>query len=156
MTNDIMRLGYDSVYQRTAMVLTIVPRTYGKLCKMFLRWDRSYVREELRFATIVWKRPPMARLIALADAGITNLRFPVSAGAIVLLGIGVLSDPLMLPRLLVAMGIMAAIYSLYYLRSERSRDVLYGVLFVYFSFFCLFWIFPFAVLTVRSRGWLTR
>jgi len=156
MTNDIMRLGYDSVYQRTAMVLTIVPRTYDKLCKMFLRWDRSYVREELRFATIVWKRPPVARLIALADAGITNLRFPVSAGAVVLLGIGLLSDPLMLPRLLVAMGIMAAIYSLYYLRSERSRDVLYGVLFVYFSFFCLFWIFPFAVLTVRSRGWLTR
>ena len=156
LTNDIMRLGYDSIYQRTAMVLTIVPHTYRKLCRMFLRWDRSYVREELRFIRIVWKRPPVARLIALLDTGITNLRFPVTVAAAVMLVAALLHDPLVLPRLLVAMGVMSAIYSLYYLRSERSLDVVYGVLFVYFSFFCLFWIFPWAVLTVRSRGWMTR
>jgi hypothetical protein len=30
------------------------------------------------------------------------------------------------------------------------------VLYAYFSFFGLFWIFPWAVLTVRSRSWMTR
>jgi hyaluronan synthase len=74
LTNDIMRLGYDSVYQRAASVLTIVPTTYWKLCLMFLRWERSFVREEARFFLVVWKRPLRARLFALVDVLITNLR----------------------------------------------------------------------------------
>jgi len=45
---------------------------------------------------------------------------------------------------------------LYYLRSERSWDFLYGILYGYFSFFGLSWILPYAALTVRARGWLTR
>jgi len=45
---------------------------------------------------------------------------------------------------------------LYYLKSERSWDFVYGVAYSYFSFFTLLWIFPYAVLTVRARSWLTR
>lgn len=156
LTNDLMRLGYDSVYQRDATVLTVVPSTYGKLCRMFLRWERSYVREELRFARVVWKRPPLARTIALVDVTITNLRYPVMYGTLALLALALFEDPLALPRTLLAIGAIATLYSLYYLRSERSFDVLYGVLFAYFSSFGLFWIFPYAVLTARARGWLTR
>jgi hyaluronan synthase len=156
LTNDIMRLGYDSVYQRDAVVFTVVPTTYGKLSRMFLRWNRSFIREELRFSLIVWKRPLVARLISLCDLTITNLRYPVKFLAVVLLGVWFLSDALVLPRVLVAVGAVSFFYSLYYLRSERSFNVLYGVLFEYFSFFLLFWVFPWAVLTVRTRGWLTR
>ncbi len=156
LTNDIMRLGYDSIYQRTAMVLTIVPITYHKLCLMFLRWDRSYIREELRFAAIVWKRPPAARLVALVDASISNLRFPATCMMLVLLGTALFDDPLILPRVLLSLGMASFIYSLFYLHSERSFDIVYGVLFGYFSFFSLFWVFPWALLTVRTRGWLTR
>ncbi|MGC2271507.1 MAG: glycosyltransferase, partial [Candidatus Sulfotelmatobacter sp.] len=157
LTNDIMRLGYDSVYQRVAMVLTVVPVTYGKLCRMLLRWDRSYVREELRFAAgVVWKRPPLARLIALVDATITNLRFPAMCLILVLLGIAFFNDPLVLLRVLAAIGMASLIYSLYYLHSERSFNIVYAVLYSYFSFFSLFWIFPWAVITVRARGWMTR
>ena len=58
--------------------------------------------------------------------------------------------------MLCAIGIAATFYMLYYLRSERSWDFLYGVLYAYFSFFGLTWIFPYALLTVRTRGWLTR
>lgn len=156
LTNDIMNLGYDSVYQRAAMVLTVVPITYGKLCRMFLRWNRSFVREEIRFARIVWKRPPFIRCIALLDCLINDLRFPASCLVIGLMGIALISDPLVLPRMLAAIGMMAFICSLYYLHSERSLDIVYGVLFSYFSFFSMFWIFPWAVVTVRVRGWLTR
>lgn len=45
--------GYDTVYQGTATVRTEVPERYRKLCRMFLRWDRSYIREEIRFVGIV-------------------------------------------------------------------------------------------------------
>lgn len=156
LTNDIMRLGYDSVYQRAAMVLTIVPRTYRKLCNMFLRWDRSFVREELRFARIVWKRPPLQRAVAIVDCLISDLRYPAAFLTVGMMAAALAIDPLVLPRMLAVIGIVAFIYSLYYLHSERSFDIVYGVLFSYFSFFCLFWIFPWAVVTARAKGWLTR
>ncbi|MGB6975536.1 MAG: glycosyltransferase family 2 protein [Terracidiphilus sp.] len=156
LTNDVMRLGFDSVYQRDATVYTIVPTSYGKLCRMFLRWDRSYIREELRFAAIVWRRPPVARTIAVFDQVVTNLRFPVMGLTVGLLATAVFFDPLVLPRVLVSLGLISFIYSLYYLRSERSFNILYGVVFEYYAFFGMFWIFPWALVTVRARGWLTR
>jgi hyaluronan synthase len=156
LTNDIMRLGYDSIYQRTAVVLTIVPTTYKKLSRMLLRWNRSFIREELRFALIVWKRPLHARLIALFDSIITDLRYPVAYLTLILLGTAFLHDMRVLPRVLVAIGVISFFYSLYYLRSERSFNIVYGVLYEYFSFFLLFWIFPWALVSVRARGWMTR
>jgi len=45
---------------------------------------------------------------------------------------------------------------IYFFQSERSADLIYGVLYAYFAFFGLFWIFPYALLTVRAKGWLTR
>jgi len=156
LTNFILARGYDTVYQRTAVVHTVVPHTYARLCKMYLRWDRSYVREEIRFAGIVWKRPLKARLIALVDSTITNLRYPVSYLILAMLITLIVAHPLTLLRLLFAIGFMSTFYMLYYLRSERSWDVIYGVFYSYFSFFTLFWVFPYAVLTVRARSWLTR
>lgn len=156
LTNDLLNLGYDSVYQRAAMVQTVVPTTYGKLCRMFLRWDRSFVREEIRFARIVWKRPPLYRFMALVDCAINDLRFPAFFLTSGLMYAAVVTDPLVLPRMLAAIGIAAFMYSLYYLHGERSLDIVYGVLFSYFSFFSLFWIFPWAAVTVRARGWMTR
>lgn len=156
LTNDILALGYDTAYQRSAVVHTIVPETYGKLCRMFLRWDRSYIREELRFARIVWKRPLLSRALALYESTITNLRYPVGYASIALWVVNALTDPATLVRMLLAIMVVSLVYVLYYLRSERSWDFVFGILYAYFSFFALTWIFPYAALTVRARGWLTR
>ena len=156
LTNAILAEGYDSVYQGSAVVHTLVPETYSKLCKMYLRWDRSYVREELRFARIVWSRPAIPMLLSVLEKTVTNLRYPVAWLAFVLLVTQVVANPLSLLRVLVAIGIGASFYMLYYLYSERSARFVYGILYAYFAFFALWWIFPYAVLTVRARGWLTR
>jgi len=156
LTNDILARGYDTVYQRSAVVHTIVPETYSKLCRMFLRWDRSYIREELRFARIVWKRPLFSRVLALYESTITNLRYPVGYASMVLWSVNALVDPASLIRMLLAIMVVSLVYVLYYLRSERSWDFVFGILYAYFSFFALTWIFPYAALTVRARGWLTR
>jgi hyaluronan synthase len=156
MTNYIILEGYDTVYQHRAVVHTVVPRTYTRLCKMFLRWDRSYVREELRFMRIVWSRPLRARLIAAADTFVTNLRYPIGWASLGLVGMIVAGHPATLVHVLVAVGLMASFNMLYYLRSARSWDFGYGILYAYFSFFALFWIFPYAVVTARARSWLTR
>jgi len=156
LTNDILARGYDTVYQRSAVVHTIVPETYAKLCRMFLRWDRSYIREEFRFARIVWKRPLFSRVLALYESTITNLRYPVGYASIALWVVNALVDPAALVRMLLAIMVVSLVYVLYYLKSERSWDFVFGILYAYFSFFALTWIFPYAALTVRARGWLTR
>lgn len=156
LTNYILDQGYDSVYQRTGVVHTIVPTTYTKLCKMYMRWDRSYIREEIRFMRIVWKRPWKSMLIAAVDNIITNLRYPVMYTSLVLLVVVVFNDPLALLRTLFAIGIISMFYMLYYLRSERSWDVVFGVIYAYFAFFGLWWIFLYAAMTLRSRSWMTR
>jgi hyaluronan synthase len=156
LTNYILERGFNCVYQRTAVVRTVVPEQYSKLARMYLRWDRSYVREEFRFLRIVWKRPFGPALIAFIDQVFSNFRYPVAYASLVLLVRFSLQDPTSILRMLLAMGTMSAFYMLYFLRSEWSWDFLYGILYSYFYFFTLFWIFPYAVLTVRSRGWLTR
>lgn len=156
LTNFILEAGFHTVYQRSAVVHTVAPETYAKLCKMFLRWDRSYIREEIRFQSIVWKRPLGARCIALCERFITNFRYPVNYAALFLLAYLVFGKPMIFLRLLAVMGVMSLFNVLFYLRSERSMDFLYGVLYSYFAFFALFWIFPYAFLTLRARSWLTR
>jgi hyaluronan synthase len=156
LTNCILHAGYDAVYQRTAIVHTVVPETYTKLCKMYLRWDRSYIREELRFARVVWRRPPLWRALALYESLVTNLRFPVAYLSMGLMVAHAIRDPHAILRMLVGIMVVSTVYVLYYLRSERSWDFVFGILYAYFSFFALTWIFPYAALTVRARGWLTR
>ncbi len=156
LTNYILDRGYNTVYQRSAVVRTIVPWTYKKLCRMYLRWDRSYVREEIRFGRIIWKRPPTALAIALLDKFVTNLRYPISYISLVLLGMLSLQDPMTSVRFLFAMGLMSFLNMFYYLHSEDSWDFLYGIFYAYFSLFTLFWVFPYAALTVRSKSWMTR
>jgi hyaluronan synthase len=156
LTNLILSRGFNSVYQRTAVVNTVVPWTYEKLYKMYLRWNRSYIREEIIFARIVWKRPLVACIIALWDKVFTNLRFPVSYASLIMLIILTYNDPMTILRLMFAMGMISFFHMLYYLHSEHSWDFVYGILYVYFSFFALFWVFPYAAMTLRSRSWMTR
>lgn len=157
LTNDTLALGYKTVYQSSAIVHTIVPETYPNLCKMYLRWDRSYIREEIRLmGRIVWKLPLAARLVTLLEKTITNLRYPVSYISLCLVIYFSFHDPLTLMRLLVSIGIISTFYMLYYLKSERSWEFVFGVVYAYFAFFTLLWIFPYAFFTVRNRFWLTR
>jgi hyaluronan synthase len=157
LTNDILNEGYDCIYQRAAIVHTLVPTTYRRLCKMFLRWDRSYVREELRFiGRIVWKRPLRARVIAVVESFVTNLRYPIGWATLALLVTLLPVHPDVLLRFCCAVLLVSAFNMLYYLRSERSWDFIYGIGYAFFSAFALFWIFPYALCTARAQGWLTR
>ncbi len=156
LTNYILAERFDAVYQRTGIVHTLVPVTYARLCKMFLRWDRSYVREELRFARILWSRPWPARVVSLVDAGVTNGAYLMGYGSLALLLSAATVHPILLLHVLAGIGLMSAINMLYYLRAERSWRFVYGIVYGYYSALVLFWILPYAAITVRARSWLTR
>jgi hyaluronan synthase len=157
LTNIVLRCGYDTVYQSSAVVHTLAPTKYGQLSRMFVRWDRSYIVEGFSFAKFMFsayrRENRVLPIVAFAFSAMRLL-------SVVYLVIG-------LPTLLqthatdVARGLLALLAgtiftALYYLRIERSFRFLYGVAYAVFSVCCLQWILPWAMLTVRDERWGTR
>jgi hyaluronan synthase len=95
-------------------------------------------------------------MIAALDTIITTMRYPIGYATLALLAVFTFDDPMTFLRFLSGVGIMAMLNMLYYLRIERSWNFLFGIFYAYFSVFTLFWIFPYALFTLRSRSWLTR
>lgn len=160
MTNLVLSLGADTRYQATARCLTKVPETTVRLCKMYIRWGRSATREGLRALAFTprravrlgpWRGPLMAWDALSQPLAVAGRLASIPAGSWLLL-----AHPLWLLRALAAGTLFSVFYALVYLRSERSSDVLFGVLYGWYALFVLFWVQPFATLTVRRNGWLTR
>jgi hyaluronan synthase len=156
MTNFILSVGYDSVFQRTARVHTVVPWSYRRLCKMYLRWDRSYAREFIHFMRIVWKRRPLSMVVSVADMIITNLRFPFGWASLGFLIAFSIRDPISMLRFFCVMALFSTLNMFYYWYTERSWLFPYGILYSFFTFFALLWLFPYALCTLRTRTWGTR
>ncbi|MCA9514530.1 MAG: glycosyltransferase family 2 protein [Myxococcales bacterium] len=160
MTNLVLSLGWDTAYQADARVLTVVPAGYRKLTRMFTRWGRSATREGLRALAFAprravakgWWRGPLVLLDAVLQPVTILAKLVGFAGAIWVM----VAHPLWFLRAALWTTVVAVIYGLVYLRSERSTDALYGVLYAWFALFGLFWVQPWATVTVRGNRWLTR
>ncbi|MCL4477773.1 MAG: glycosyltransferase [Deltaproteobacteria bacterium] len=157
LTNMILHKGYYTVYQNNAVIYTMVPDTYSKLAKMYIRWERSNIRESIILSTFIFKKyREKNRFLPVLNFFIVNMRYPFQYYAIVFLFIHLIFYPMNVFRYLAVVGVISLIYTIYYLRSEKDSDFIYGVLYSYFSIFLLQWIFPYAFLTLRSKSWMTR
>ncbi|MGM0578473.1 MAG: glycosyltransferase family 2 protein [Myxococcota bacterium] len=160
MTNLVLSLGADTVYQANAPVETLVPSTYSKLCKMYVRWGRSATREGLRALRFAWHRAlglsPLRGPLMLMDALLQPLTIALQlTGAF--LGLWVLlAEPAFVLQATAATTAFALAYCLIYLRSERSVETLWGLVYAWYAMVALAWVQPFATLTVRRNGWMTR
>jgi hyaluronan synthase len=156
-TNLILQQGYHTVYQRSAVVLTTVPETYNGLCKMFLRWDRSNFRESLvQFSFMFTRYRRRHRLLPILDFFIREVELPLTCIFLPLFFLTVWQYPLVFVKFLSAVSLVSFILTFYYIREEKDLDFTYGILYSYFAFFLLRWIKPYAFLTMRNGGWLTR
>lgn len=157
LTNIVLRQGYHTVYQSTAVVQTLVPTNYRQLSKMFLRWDRSYIVEGFSFARFMFSRYRKGnRLLPAVTFIVSNLRFVLVAVALMELPSVFYGGISLAGRGLVALALGAIFSSAYYLRFERGFQWLYGVLYALYSFIFLQWILPWAIVTVRDERWGTR
>ena len=157
LTNFILRSGHYTYYQRTARVHTLVPETYAGVCRMYLRWERGNVREScVQLGYLFTRYRDKHRLMPIVEFCLAQLEYPVTMLCFGLLVASVAVYPLILIKLLAALGAVSLINLMYYLWLERDLEFVYGVLYAYFAFFLLPWIYPYAALTVRNRHWLTR
>lgn len=157
LTNIVLRQGFDTVYQRSAIIHTLVPTNYNQLSRMFLRWDRSYIVEGFSFARFMFTRyRANNRLLPIVTFFVSNLRFVLVAVAIMELPRIFDTDMNTFYRAGVALALGAIFSAAYYLRFDRSFRWVYGVFYAAFSVVLLQWILPWALVTVRDERWGTR
>jgi hyaluronan synthase len=146
-TNLVLRQGYDTVYQRTAVVYTTVPENYRGLSRMFLRWDRSNFRESLVQLSYMFTRyRTRNRLLPILDFVIRELEFPITSIFLPLMLASFLCCPILIVKFVSGMALVSFFLTFYYLRAERDADFVYGVLYFFtpFSFSGGFGLTPFS------------
>jgi hyaluronan synthase len=157
LTNFVLRHGYYTFYQRSAVVFTVVPETYGGVCRMYLRWERGNVRESLvQLGYLFTRYRAKYRLMPIVEFFLAQLEFPLTFLFFGLLLASMVVYPLILLKFFTALGVASLLNHIYYLWLARDSEFIYGVIYSYYAFFLLQWIYPVAFLTVRNRNWLTR
>jgi hyaluronan synthase len=96
------------------------------------------------------------RLLPIVECILAQLESPLTLLFFGLMLASAAVYPLILVKLLAALGVISLVNLVYYLWLERDLEFIYGVIYTYYAFFLLQWIYPYACLTVRNRGWLTR
>jgi hyaluronan synthase len=159
MTNAILRSGYHVTFQSNAAVYTNVPTQYKALCKMFLRWARSNVRETLVMASFIFSRfrqtPALgARVNFLLSAMRLVLPHVLLGG---LVGCIAWQPTVFLPHVLFSACISGLIPAAFYAwRRNFSAEALLAIPYSLLWIFGLSWIAPYALVTAANSNWLTR
>ena len=158
MTNMILKQGFHVLFQRNAYVLTNIPEKYSSLHKMFTRWERSNVRENLmmsRFAFKPFRNGPKSgtRLLLLNQWMGMITAYPLIFIMLILL----ISHPLMfISSTLLSILIFSSLPAFFYAKKYNVSEAFWAYSYSIFYTFGLFWITPYAMATANRRGWLTR
>ena len=158
MTNMILKQGYNVLFQRNAYAYTKVPENFRSLHKMFTRWGRSNVRENIQMAKYVFtdfrrKSKAGARLLFISQSVRIITCYPFLFFMVVFMA----TNPLLflsstLFSILIASTFPVIFYARRYNLSESFWAYSYSILYT----FGLFWITPYAIATANRSGWLTR
>jgi len=157
LTTQILKAGFMTRFQSNAIVYTKVPSTFRQMSRMYLRWTRSYIRESILFAKFMFSNyRSRQRFSPIYDFFFLNLLhlFHIFSLSIIIYSFFV--HPLFILRHLAFLVIASFLLSLYYLRTNKSLVFLYGIPYGIIAAFCLWWIVPYATLTLKNRSWMTR
>jgi len=158
MTNLILREGYYVLFQQNAMVYTEIPVTYTKLCKMYLRWGRSNVRETIAMGRFAFKKFRQGSMLGARINFLSGCLSLVKTPIMLICGVGIIPLDIVSFWVSIASGtlifqsIAAGLYVWKYNHSTALWSYAYGL----YCFFGLFWIKPYALVTSHRSDWLTR
>ncbi len=159
MTNLILRSGATVRYQSDAIVLTQVPSTARQLCRMFLRWARSNVRESLVLAGFVFRVRTAAgetrRGLQLLFVW-SVLRMLLSSALFVPSVLALVLHPMVLPWALALALVSAVPAAAVTLALRGPRIAFWALPWGLYALAVTGWIAPWALLTSHRGGWLTR
>jgi len=158
MTNMILKQGKHVLFQKNAVAYTNVPEEYLGLYKMFIRWGRSNVRENLEMAKYVFTNfrtegKSGTRILFISQF----LKIIMSYPLLISMLFFVLVHPLLfLGSTLVSILVISTFSVLFFTSQYKSTQGFWAYSYSILYTFALFWITPYAIATANRRGWLTR
>ena len=158
MTNMILKQGEKVLFQRNAVVLTDVPEQYKGLYKMFIRWGRSNVRENLVMANYVFKSykegsKAGTRLLFFNQFLTIVMTYPF----LIFTAFMIAMHPLLfISSTLLGILVVSTFPVLFYAKRYSASESLWAYAYSVLYTFGLFWIAPYAIATAGKSGWLTR
>jgi len=157
LTNYVLKKGYNTIYCRDSVANTLAPETVSRLFKMLVRWNRSFVRESIILFKYLFDRKVIkTRRMLFFDSMITCLMPFFMLSVVVSMYLRVIQEPIYVVMVVASITTMASIYMMFYVRSEKDWQFIYGILYAFFYVSILIWILPFATLTLRRTHWGTR
>jgi hyaluronan synthase len=157
LTTQILRAGYMTRFQSNALVYTKVPSKFWRMNRMYIRWTRSYIRESIIFSQFMFtKYRPKSRVLPILDFFFLNFLHPFHLLALALVIYSFFINPLFILRQVAFLVILSFFLSLYYLRTKKSLNFMYGIPYALITAFCLWWIVPYAAATLKNQSWMTR
>lgn len=150
LTTILLKHGGETTYAPKAVARTMVPDTLIRLIKQQLRWKRSFVREGYLASKFIWRGNFQFALrfyvgtFLSCVAWIAVLHLFISSTSLIMF-LASFAGYLLAP-------VLATIY--YWSQSKKFNHqyILFGILWI----FLFVWLLPYAVLTVRSKSWVTR
>lgn len=158
MTNMILKQGKHVLFQKNAVAYTNVPEQYLGLYKMFIRWGRSNVRENLEMAKYVFTNfrsqgKSGTRVLFISQF----LKILMSYPLLISMLFFVLVHPLLfLGSTLVSILVASSFSVLFFANQYKTTAGIWAYSYSILYTFSLFWITPYAIATASRRGWLTR
>lgn len=158
MTNMILKQGHKVLFQRNAFAYTNVPESYKGLYKMFIRWGRSNVRENIEMSKYVFTKfrdgaKSGIRLLFISQSLRIVMCYPL---LLFILFFVVVHPVLFLTSTLFGILIVSSFSMLFYAKRYNVSQSLWVYSYSILYTFALFWITPYAIATASRRGWLTR
>ena len=159
----ILEHNFKVTFQSNAVAATCIPHTYGRFCKMLLRWLRSDVRENFLMCCYFFRK----------------FRFTLSYGALAFhlwalvlsTVLPVISLPVMVDMFCrfspsgvwnalfysIGFGLVGALIpAVIYARQVSFLNAVWAPVYSFYTFFLLSWIPVYAFFTARNSNWLTR
>ena len=157
-TNMILKQGYNVLYQKNANVYTNVPFKYENLYKMYLRWERSNIRENImmsKFSFSNFNKENLAALRIMLLMEWVNMLIAIPLFCCIFYFF--ITNPIyFITSSLTGILIFSSIQLLFYARKYSFLEGLLAYCYSIFYLFSLCWITPYSILTMSNGGWLTR
>ncbi|OBX23441.1 hyaluronan synthase [Gelidibacter algens] len=158
MTNMILKQGKHVLFQRNAYCYTNVPERYKGLYKMFIRWGRSNVRENIQMSKYVFTNfregsKLGTRLLFISQSSKIIMSYPF---LVFMLFFVVMHPVLFISSTFVSILILSSFPVLFYAKRYKLSESFWAYSYSVLYTFGLFWITPYAIATASKRGWLTR
>lgn len=157
-TNMILKQGLHVLFQKNAYVYTNIPEKFNSLYKMFIRWERSNVRENImmsKFAFTKFRKESTAgsRILLSMQWIKVIMAYPL----LLLLLFFVVTHPILFVcTSLAGIFIFSSIQMIFYAKKYNIAEAFLAYTYSVFYLFTLFWITPYAIATASRSGWLTR